>query len=202
MISKPPRIARCVLVLLPLALTSTAHAHMIVEGAGDLGNGALHPWVTPAQVLVFLPLALLLAQREPFDLKMPLRVFTPVLAIALALTAIGKTIAVPQAALIGLAMGLGILVGLAAKLPRGVVGLLCAAAAIVIGLDSGVETGSGWSVVKILLGTWLSVNAAVLYLAMCASNAAGKQWAKVGIRVIGSWILAISLMVLAFSMRK
>ena len=126
----------------------------------------------------------------------------PVSAVILTLTATGNPIAIPQAVLIGLAMCLGILVGLAAKLPRWVVAILCAAAAVGICLDSRVENVSGWSGIKSLLGTWLGLNAALLYLAMCASNAAGKQWAKVVIRIIGSWVLAISLMVLAFSLRK
>lgn len=175
---------------------------MTVEGAGELGNGALHPWMTPSHVLVFLALALLLGQREPLDLKIPVRVFTPVSAIALGLTATGRIGGVYQPVLIGLAMCLGILIGLAAKLPRVVLVLLCAAAAMGIGLDSGVENVPGFAMAKILLGTWLSLNAAVLYIAICASNGAGKPWAKTGIRIIGSWIIAISLMVLAFSLRK
>ena len=62
--------------------------------------------------------------------------------------------------------------------------------------------GSTFGVLKTLAGTWLSLNAAVFYIAVCASNGAEKKWAKAAIRVLGSWIIAIALMVLAFSLRK
>ncbi len=189
-------------VLFSLALVSNAHAHVMVEGAGDIGNGALHPWLTASHILILVALALLLGQREPFDLKIPIRVFTPLSAIALAVAGICKIEGVYQPMMIAVALCLAVLVGLAVKLPRIALALLCAAAAIGIGLDSGVENSSAFTIAKVLIGTWFSVNMAVIYLAICASNCAGKPWAKVGIRIIGSWIIAISLMILAFFLRR
>jgi urease accessory protein len=183
-------------------LVSTAHAHLTVEGVGDLGNGALHPLMTPAHVLVFLSLALLIGQRVPLDLKTPLRVFAPVSAAALLLTLTGRVTGVYQPLLIGIALLAAVLVALEVNVPRIVCVVLCAAAACGIGLDSGIDSGSTLAVFKTLVGTWLSLNAAVFYLAVCASNGAGKKWARAAIRVLGSWIIAISLMVLAFSLRK
>ncbi len=185
-----------------LILTSTAHAHMAVEGAGQIANGALHPLMTPAHVLILLGLGLLSGMQVPLDLKTPLRVFTPVSAIALLATTSGRITGVYQPVLIGIAMCIAILIGLDKKLPRLVRALLCAAAAVGIGLDSVVESGSTFEVAKTLLGTWLGVNVAVVYIAICASNGAEKKWARTGIRVVGSWIFAISLLVLAFSLRK
>lgn len=199
---KQHRIAVIPFFILSWVLTSTAHAHMAAEGSNAFGNGALHPWITPGHVLVFVALALLLGQREPLDLKTPLIVFTPLSALALAWTMMDRSIAIPQSALLGIALTLGALVGLDAKLPRILSALLCAVASIGIALDSGVESGSGFTTAKILIGTWFSLNAAVLYLAICASHAVGKPWAKGGIRILGSWIVAISLMALAFSLRK
>jgi hypothetical protein len=183
-------------------LTSTAHAHLTVEGVGDLGNGALHPLMTPAHVLVFLSLALFIGQRVPLDLKTPLWVFAPVSAAALLFTLTGRVGGVYQPLLVGIALVTAILVALDVRVPRIGCWLLCAAAAGGIGLDSGVDTGSTSAVLKTLGGTWLSLNAAVFYLAVCASNGSDKKWAKAGIRVLGSWIIAIALMVLAFSLRK
>lgn len=198
-----PRLTGMLPVLgLFLTLSSTAHAHMTVEGAGEIVNGVLHPLLTPAHVLILLALGLLLGQRVPLDLKRPLRVFAPASALALALTTTGKIPSVYQPMLIGIALCLGILVGLAVKLPRLGSGVICAVAALGIGLDSAVETGSGFTVFKTLFGTWLSLNVAVTYLAICASHGADKPWARTGIRVVGSWIIAISLLVLAFSLRK
>ncbi len=188
--------------LVSLSLPSTVQAHMLVDGAGDLGNGALHPLMTPAHLLVLISLALLLAQQVPLDLKTPLRFFAPLSAIALAFTATASLSGVPQPLLLGTALGLGILVGLEVKLSHPFRMLACAVPAVAIGLDSGLEIGSGVAITKSLLGTWLAMNGLVLYLTMAASNATGKPWARTGLRVIGSWIIAISLMVLAFSLRK
>jgi hypothetical protein len=174
----------------------------MVEGAGEMANGALHPLMTPAHMLVILSLGLLLGQRVPLDLKTPFRVFAPVSAAALLWTLGGRGGDVGQPLLIGIALVTAVLVTLEMKIPAWLRGLLCGAAAVAIGLDSAVDRGSTMSILKTLGGTWLSLNAAVFYLAACASNAEDRKWARVGIRVIGSWIIAISLMVLAFSLRK
>jgi urease accessory protein len=189
-------------VLLLLVFPSTAHAHISVEGVGEIGSGALHPLMTPAHVLILLGLGLLLGQQVPFHLKTPVLVLAPVSAAALALTATGRIPVVYPPVLIGIALCIAILVALECKLPRLVCGALCAAAAIGIGLDSGLETGSAFVVAKTLFGTWFSLNLIIPYIAMCASNGADKPWAKTGIRIAGSWIIAISLMVLAFALRK
>lgn len=177
-------------------------AHMAVEGAGQIASGALHPLVTPAHVLILLGLGLLVGQQVPLDLKVPIRVFAPVSAISLFLTTLWQVSSVYQPVLIGIALCIGILVGLERKLSRLACGLLCAAAAYGIGIDSGVESGSTFEVVKTLIGTWFSMNAAVVYIAICASNSAGRKWARAAIRIVGSWIIAISVLVLAFSLRK
>jgi Flp pilus assembly pilin Flp len=65
-----------------------------------------------------------------------------------------------------------------------------------------VETGGAAAVAKGLIGTWISINLVAGYLALCVSNGAEKPWARIAMRVAGSWIIAISLLVLAFSLRK
>ena len=83
-----------------------------------------------------------------------------------------------------------------------VIRILFAAGAIAIGLDSGPETGSIAIVLKTLFGTWLIIVFIVFDIAYYASFAARKKWSKVGLRIIGSWIIAISLLVLAFALKK
>lgn len=189
-------------VLLWLTLPSTAHAHLTVEGAGEVGSGALHPLMTPAHALILLGLALLLSQRVPLDLKAPLRVLAPVSALALLLTLTEWAPQIYPPILIGIALCIAVLVALEAKPPPLIYQVICAVAAIGVGLDSAVGKGSPLVLAKTLTGTWISVNIAVAYLAICASHGANKPWARTAIRVIGSWIIAISLLVLAFSLRK
>lgn len=203
--SKPPkhggatRWTSAGVFLFPLPAT---HAHLTVEGVGDVANGALHPLMTPAHLLVILSLGLLLGQRIPLNLKTPFRIFASISAAALLLTLGGWVEQVSQPVLISIALATAALVALEMKIPAWLGGGFCGAAAAAIGLDSGVGGGPSMSAVKTLAGTWLSLNAAVFYLAVCASNAEDRKWARVGIRVLGSWIIAIALMVLAFSLRK
>jgi hydrogenase/urease accessory protein HupE len=158
--------------------------------------------MTPAHVLILIGLGLLLGQRVPLDLKLPLRVFGPVSLIALAVTTAPWMGGIHPPVLSAITMGIAILVALGKPLPWVVSGVVCAAAAIGIGLDSSVETGTGWQIAKTLAGTWLTMNAIVCYLAICASHGADKPWARTGIRIIGSWIVAIAVLLLAFSLRK
>jgi hydrogenase/urease accessory protein HupE len=179
-----------------------ASAHMAVEGAGELGNGALHPLITPAHVLILIALGLLLGQQVPLDLGKRLRIFAPISALALFFTTSGTVKEIYPPLLFGLALCIAILVALGRKLPRFFPEAICTLAAVGVGLDSTVETGNLGAILKTLTGTWLAVNGLVFYLAICASNGTDKQWAKVGIRVLGSWIVAISSMVMALALRK
>jgi len=189
-------------VLALFAFPGTAHAHTTIKGLGEFANGIVHPLTTPAHVLILLGLGLLAGQHPPLNLKPLMLVFAPLLAIALALTTTGLVQSVYPPILICLALGLGALVALAVPVPPLASRTLFALAALAIGFDSAVESNSTAAVVKTLLGTWLIVVFVVCDLAYYVSLGAGKKWIAVGIRVIGSWIIAISLLVLAFSLRK
>lgn len=197
-----PLFAGLLPVVLLLLSPSTAEAHLVLDGAGEVASGALHPFVSPAHVLIFLGLGLLLGQQIPLNLKLPFRIFGPLSAAALLLTMSGWVREVYPPVLIAGAMAIALLVVIEKKLDPWVQVAICAGAAMLIGLDSGAEGGSHFAVLKTLAGTWLSLNATVFYIAACASNAAGKEWARTAIRIAGSWIIAISLLVLAFHFRR
>lgn len=183
-------------------LPDAAHAHTAVKGLGDFGNGLIHPLITPSHVLVILGLGLWLGQHPPLNLKTPMKVFAPLSAAALLLTATGWITTIYQPALIALAMCAGTLVALERPLPPTAGRALLGIAAIALGLDSAIESDSTASVVKALLGTWISLVFLVCDLAFYVSLCTQKRWLKVGIRVLGSWIIAISLLVLAFAFKK
>ena len=173
----------------------------MVSGVGDFFGGVLHPLTTPAHVLLLLGLGIYLGQQVPLKLKTSLFVFVPVSALALGLTITGLVKTVPPPLIISLALLAGVLVALeippATWISRG----LFALAALAIGLDSAVETGTGWVVVKTLLGTWTGLIIIVADLAFYSSKFTKWQWQRVGLRVAGSWITAASLMILAFALR-
>jgi hypothetical protein len=78
--------------------------------------------------------------------------------------------------------------------------LIFLAAALAIGLDSNPEAGSAGLLVQALLGTLGMVIFLLFDVAYYTSLAMRARWARIGVRVLGSWIIAISLLVLALSM--
>jgi urease accessory protein len=187
---------------LVLVLPATAGAHTVTSGVGDFFDGVLHPLTTPAHLLVLLGLGLVAGQHSPSNLKIPLTVFISVSAAALAVTTIGIVKTVYPPVLIGLALVAGLLVALE-KPPSALVGgIFFALAALALGLDSAVETGTGIKAAKILLGTWTGLIVVVADIAFYVSSYTKWKWQKVGIRVAGSWITAASFMILAFALRR
>jgi len=190
------------LAVLLLAVPSTASAHSTVTSLGYFAGGVLHPLTTPTHLLVLIGLGLICGQSTPPNLQKPLSVFIPVSALALCFTLTGfiKSVYIPI--LVGVALVAGILIALQISLPWGITKLLFAAAAMAIGLDSAVETGNWIIVTKTLLGTWMCLAVIVGYTGYYISHFSKKEWQKIGVRVIGSWITAASLMILAFTLRR
>jgi hydrogenase/urease accessory protein HupE len=194
--------ARLPVVLLLLLLPGTASAHSAVGGVGHFLGGVLHPFTTPTHVLVLLSLGLLAGQHPPLDLKTPLTVFIPVSAMALLLTITGVAKTVYPPILISIALVVGVLVALEKPPPAIGIRLIFGIAALALGFDSAVETGTLPAIAKTLLGTWTGLTLIVWSTAFYVSLFAIKRWQKTGVRVVGSWITAASLMILAFAFRR
>jgi urease accessory protein len=194
--------ARLPVVFLLLVLPATASAHSAVGGAGHFLGGVLHPFTTPTHVLVLLSLGLLAGQHPPLDLRTPLTVFIPVSAVTLLLTITGVAKTVYPPILISIALVVGVLVALEKPPPAIGIRLIFGIAAVALGLDSAVETGTLPAIAKTLLGTWTALTLVVWSTAFYVSLFAIKRWQKTGVRVAGSWITAASLMILAFAFRR
>jgi len=177
---------------------------MTAPGMGDFISGLLHPWMTPTHLIILLALGLWLGQRVPLRLGLPLQVFVPGAAVALALTNLHWVAVVPPPLLVAMALVAGAVVALEVRLPASAGAVMLGAAALAIGLDSGVETGTPWAIFKTLLGTWVSLGLGLINAGYYVSLATERQkkWISIGVRVAGSWIVAVSLMMLAFAWRK
>lgn len=190
------------LALLVLSLPTTANAHSTITGVGPFVGGMLHPLTTPTHLLILIALGLLIGQHKPLNLKTPLSVFIPISALALCLTTTGivKTVCTPI--LISIALFASVLVSLQKSLPSWVIQAICVLAAIAIGLDSTVESGTPIIIVKTLLGTWTGLFLIIGYSGYYISMFSKQEWQKIGVRVASSWIIAASLMILAFALRR
>ena len=184
-----------------IARTLHTIAHVSIEGWSDFANGVIHPVMNPAQMLVIVGLTLLVGRQEPLRIRVPFMSFAISMALALGLTAAGIGGALFQPILTGIALCLGVLVTIGKQVPPLVITGLCVFTGAVIGLDSGMESGAWSGRLQALAGTWVSACCLVVYLSTAISNATGKNWAETAVRIIGSWLVAISIMVLAFSFK-
>jgi urease accessory protein len=197
------RSLRWLLLLLCLfAFPATAYAHSPVKGIGDFYSGLLHPLTTPSHVLIIVAIGLLAGRRRPFYLKTPMIVFSTFSGAALIIGTVGGIKAIHPAVMVGIALCAAIPLALDKDPSTTLFCALVAVAAVAMGLDSAVESKSTAAVVKTLLGNWTSLVVLVCDVAIYVSLGGEAKWLKVALRIAGSWIIAISLLVLAFSFRR
>ena len=178
-----------------LAACGAAAAHSAFPGAGAFYSGVYHAAVVPAHAVALLAFGLLLGQRglqrhvnvfiamgaslalagaaARLGLAIELEVPVLVLAAACALCVVLDR-ALPAAALMALALGIGVGIGLGSTL-------------------DGLAPRAQWLA---LAGTWLGSMAGAALPANLA-DAAKRPWQRIAIRVVGSWLAAAALLVLA-----
>ena len=176
-----------------------AQAHLVTSGLGPFYDGALHLLLSPGDLLGVLALALLAGLRGPA-------------AGRLAVT--GLPIAWLLAGIVGLAVPtvlepswpgalsyllVGVLLAANLALPPWVVGALAAAYGALHGLLNGsalAAIDAGWpellGIVTTVLMLTLLISAAVVPLRA--------EWGQIVLRVIGSWVAAIGLLVLGWTL--
>lgn len=185
-----------------LCASPVAHAHTATKGVGDVTNGLLHPLLMPSHLLILVALGLYGAQRSSRRSIRPLVVFAISAVAGLALTIPNWIPGVPPLALSIVALVISILVALRAPLPIPVSSAIYAIAALTVTLDSGVEQGPFDAVLGTLFGTFCAVLAVVTTTSYYLGQCPRKNWIKIAIRVLASWIAAIAVLMIAFAFRK
>lgn len=186
------------LVLLLALVSEPALAHSPIKGIGNFYNGLLHPIFVPAHLLLLIALGLLIGQKGIYENRMAFVVFLATTAIGLigAWFSVGgdmEILLLSGAAIIGLLIASNLSIG----------HYLCAAIAALIGLfigiDSAQETLSGNVKLVTLFGSGVGIYLSLVYSMGFADYFNKKPWQKIGVRVIGSWIAASSLLVMTLS---
>ena len=188
-------------ITVTLALAPSAQAHLMNTGFGPFYDGLTHLFVTPEDLLPVIALALLAGLRGPHFGRWVLFVL-PVAWL------VGSTASVwlaPQLTLPGLdiilTIGLGALLAADRPLPFAfVVGL-----AILLGLVRGILNGSELAKSP-SSGEMVAVGVTVglfVLVSLLAGQAASVRvrWARVAVRIAGSWIAAIGLLMLGWATR-
>jgi urease accessory protein len=160
-------------------------------------DGFLNPFTTPAHLLTLFALALLMAQQ-------PQR-FVLFLIFALTLTAgfVAIVLAVEttpaRTVLLAVAVALGAMVA-AARAPKFLAWLLAAIAGAALALDSPPQSVTLSEAYATLAGTAVGSCAMLAIVAAIAAHA-NASWQRIGVRILGSWITASAILVLAVQLR-
>jgi urease accessory protein len=160
-------------------------------------DGLLNPLTTPAHVLTLLALSLLMAlqpQRFVVLLVFALALAAGFLAIVLAIeTTPARTV------LLAVAAALGVVVA-AAWAPKLLARLLAAIAGAALALDSPPQAVTLAEAYATIAGT--AVGACTMLVVVAAIAAyANADWQRLGVRIVGSWIAASAILVLAVQLR-
>lgn len=186
---------RIALALALMLLGPQAHAHGSVKGLGDFMEGFLHPLFEPTHLVALMALLLLIAQRGVQMSSESMIALAAATATGLAAAAMGWQVSTDTALLVAAALT-GVTVVLARPLPQALVALLTIAIGLGIGLGSYPEGLRGASRYADLAGTWFGT---CLYVISGATliDEVKRPWIPVLIRVVGSWVVATSVLVLA-----
>lgn len=185
-----------------LSFATHTHAHSAAKGIGDFYAGALHPLTSLEHVLPFLAFGILAGQQG--------QKAEPVLAAFCIALLAGATLslAVPGTPWISVAnlassVVFGALVALARPLPAA----LFYAIAVVFGLTHGFANGEGMAEGSkpylFIPGVALAGLVVTAYGLITTDWLQRKRigWVQIALRVAGSWIAAIGILVLAVSGR-
>jgi hydrogenase/urease accessory protein HupE len=180
-----------------LALPRAVQAHLVTSGLGPFYDGALHLLLSPGDLLGLLALALLAGLRGARAGRLMVIVLPAVWLLG-GLIGFGLP-PVPDLSWVGATsfLALGLLVATDAKLPPIAVAALAAAYGMLHGLLNGTAlaaTGAGPST---LLGIVLT--ALVLALLTAAAVVPLRAlWGRVVVRVAGSWVAAVGMLMLGW----
>ena len=196
---------RLILFWVTLATTliaaPSAHAHLMNTGLGPFSDGLTHLIATPEDLLPVIALALLAGLRGPrFGRAVLFALPVAWLVGSAAGLLLVPPITLPVAETI-VTIGLGVLLATDRPLPL----IWVAGLAVLLGLLHGILNGS--ELPKTSSSGQISAAGVAVALFVAVSLSAGQAasmrvpWARVAVRVAGSWIAAIGLLMLGWAVR-
>jgi urease accessory protein len=192
------RFAAAVFVLLN---ADPALAHSTTPGATGFIGGLLHPFVAPAHLMALGALGLLLGQQAARERTVLLAIFAVALAAGVAAIASALAAQNPDVAVLAAAAILGLLVALARPVPLiGVVPVLFVTG-VAIELDSVPQEISVAETLLALAGTSVTVFLIPTLLATLMA-CLRRDWQRIAMRIVGSWIAASAMLVLVLRLAK
>jgi hydrogenase/urease accessory protein HupE len=178
-----------------LVSAAPALAHPPPLGIGGFWGGLLHPLFVPAHALAVLALGLLIGQQTAWG-RMPVVAFVLGLAVGLGVMTLGVVPRLMNEVMLICALIAGLVVALARPVSEVLGCAFTVLAGFCIALDSPPEAISLTEANLMLAGTGLGGALLLVAVAAVASRLKSK-WTRVAARVLGSWIAASAILVLA-----
>jgi hydrogenase/urease accessory protein HupE len=162
--------------------------------------GLTHPLTEPGELLVLLALGLVLGQQRPESTPAAWPAFLGAVACGLVIAAITDALAAVRLALLAAAFGIGVLGAAAPSLAPLLVVAIAAGTGLVVGMASMPDPGPLGAILITIAGT-LSGAALILFYASWGQarlrERFDRPWLAIGVRVLSSWIAAVSALMLA-----
>jgi hydrogenase/urease accessory protein HupE len=187
-------------VLALTAIPEPADAHLVNTGLGPFYDGILHLFISPEDLLAVFALGLLAGLGGPLHGRWVLFGLTGAwIAGGLAGLTHASEITLPLASILPLTV-LGVLVALDSRLPvKLVVGF-----ALALGLAHGFLNGTALVAAKLGVSALVGIACAVfVMIALVAALVLRLEhaWARNGVRVAGSWIAAVGVLMVGWAIR-
>jgi urease accessory protein len=187
-----------------LLLAVSAHpaaAHTLDNRFGDFYGGVLHPLTALEHALPILALGLLAGQQGERAARWLVLVFSLALLIGAVLAVLMP--ALPSMPFLNAAsfIVLGLLVAAGRRLPLPLLITLGAAFGLSHGYENGRAMGPDTSMHLFILGVAVAGGLVTALVSAATIDLVARTWARVGVRVVGSWIAAIGIMTIGLALR-
>ncbi len=162
-------------------------------------QGLQHPLLTPAHLITLIALGIFLGQQDGIKRNSALAFFVLFTLAGLVTTRFYQPEFNLEFVLLVVAGLIGILIILKRVLPRWSVVTLVLLSGVIIGLDSAPVMIPGLSASKVysdMAGTLTSASLILVFISLLAMLI-NKLWQGIILRIMGAWIFASTLMVLA-----
>lgn len=183
-----------------LVATPAVFAHSPIEGIDSVYNGMLHPMLVPSHILLISALGLFLGQHG-FSQSQPALLTFIGGSVGGLITAWFDSSFLLNLPLLFAAIVTALLVAINPGFNRTLLALGAALAGLGLGLDSAQETLTGRDKLASLFGSGIAMYFILLYPMALANHFNRKNWQRIGIRIIGSWIAAIATLLAAFALK-
>lgn len=197
---RPLALAACSFLVALCITPQTAHAHLVQTGFGTFYDGVVHLFITPPDLLVAIGIGLLaglcgVAASRDVVFALPVAW----LAGEMAGSFFPASLTLPWLTTVSFG-AVGLLVAMNANLPRTLLVTLACAAGLLHGFVNGSTMMAAGTDRLGMIGASISAFVIItLVTSLVVSLRA--HWAQVAVRVAGSWIAAIGLLMLGWLIR-